>query len=67
MGLVITFVEGILSPTGIIFALNRLEGMVLGATVFLVITFLGGVIAGKEAMGLGDVKLMGALRIVFWT
>ena len=67
LGLVITFLEGILSPTGIIFALNRLEGMVLGATVFLVITFLGGVIAGKEAMGLGDVKLMGALRIVFWT
>ncbi len=34
-------------------ALNRLEGMVVGAIIFGMITLLGGLIAGKEAMGMG--------------
>lgn len=65
-GLLVTFFEGIVSKTGMTFALNRLEGMVFGAGIFFIITILGRFIAGKEAMGMGDVKLMGAIRIVFW-
>ena len=65
LGLLITFFEGILNPLGMTFALNRLEGMVIGAGIFLVITLLGGIIAGKEAMGMGDVKLMGAMGLFF--
>lgn len=66
VGLLVTFFEGIVSPTGMTFALNRLEGMFSGAGIFLIITLLGGIIAGKEAMGMGDVKLMGAIRTIFW-
>ena len=40
-------------------------GLVTGAGIFVVITLLGGLIAGKEAMGLGDVKFMGALGLYF--
>ena len=40
-------------------------GLVTGAGIFIVITLLGGLIAGKEAMGLGDVKFMGALGLYF--
>ena len=64
-GLLITFFEGINSPTGMTLALNRFEGMAAGAGIFLIITLLGGLIAGKEAMGMGDVKLMGALGLFF--
>ena len=47
------------------FAINMILGMFVGAGIFLVITLLGGLIAGKEAMGLGDVKLVGALGLFF--
>ncbi len=67
IGLLFIFFEGIVSPTGISFALNRLEGMALGAGVFLIITIIGALIAGKEAMGMGDVKLMGAIGLFFGT
>ena len=36
-----------------------------GGGIFLAITLLGGLVYGKEAMGLGDVKLMGALGLYF--
>lgn len=65
LGLIVTFFEGIISPIGMTFVLNRVEGMVCGALIFLAITFLGGLFAGKEAMGMGDVKLMGALGLFF--
>ena len=39
--------------------------MLAGAGIFLEITLLGGLVYGKEAMGLGDVKLMGALGLYF--
>ena len=39
--------------------------MLAGGGIFLIITLLGGLIYGKEAMGLGDVKLMGALGLYF--
>ncbi|MBP3596784.1 MAG: prepilin peptidase [Clostridia bacterium] len=46
-------------------AKDMLFGMFIGAGIFLTITLLGGLIAGKEAMGLGDVKFMGAIGLFF--
>lgn len=62
VGLVYTFIEGIIN---INIAIDMLLGMVVGAGIFLFITLVGGLIAGKEAMGFGDVKLMGALGLFF--
>ncbi len=67
IGILVTFVEGIITQNGLSFALNRLEGMLLGGGIFLVITLIGGLIAGKEALGFGDVKLMGAIGLFFGT
>ncbi len=39
--------------------------MLVGGGIFLIITLIGGLIAGKEAMGFGDVKFMGALGLYF--
>ena len=39
--------------------------MLAGGGIFLLITLLGGIFYGKEAMGFGDVKLMGALGLYF--
>ena len=58
----LTFILGI---TNINMATNLLLGMLAGGGIFLVIALLGGLIAGKEAMGFGDVKLMGALGLFF--
>ena len=42
-----------------------LLGMLAGGGIFLLITVIGGIFYGKEAMGFGDVKLMGALGLFF--
>ena len=39
--------------------------MFVGGGIFLLITVIGGMIYGKEAMGFGDVKMMGALGLLF--
>ncbi len=62
VGLAYTFLEGIIN---INIAIDMLLGMVAGAGIFLFITLVGGLIAGKEAMGFGDVKLMGGLGLFF--
>ena len=62
IGLVFVFLHGF---TNINIALNMLLGMFAGGGIFLLITLFGGLIAGKEAMGMGDVKLMGALGLYF--
>ncbi len=62
VGLIFVFIYGIFN---ISIAIDMLLGMLVGAGIFLFITLIGGAIAGKEAMGLGDVKLMGALGIFF--
>ena len=62
IGLVLTFIQGI---TNINIAIDMLLGMLAGGGIFLLITLLGGLVYGKEAMGLGDVKLMGALGLYF--
>ena len=62
IGLVFTFIHGL---SNVAISINMLLGMLAGGGIFLAITFIGGLIYGKEAMGLGDVKLMGALGLYF--
>ncbi len=62
IGLVIAVIGGI---SDINFAINAIEGMLVGGFTFLVITLIGGLIVGKEAMGYGDVKFMSALGLYF--
>jgi leader peptidase (prepilin peptidase)/N-methyltransferase len=62
IGLLFAFIEGIFN---INLAINDLLGGIVGAGIFLVITIIGGLIAGKEAMGFGDVKFMGAIGLYF--
>ena len=61
-GLIFVFLHGF---SNINIALNMFLGMLAGGGIFLLITLIGGLIAGKEAMGMGDVKLMGALGLYF--
>ena len=62
VGLVFAFIYGL---SDVAITLNMLVGMFVGAGIFLLITLIGGAIYGKEAMGFGDVKLMGALGLFF--
>lgn len=64
VGIIFTFIFGIRNLS---VAKDMLQGMFVGGGIFLLITLIGGLIAGKEAMGLGDVKLMGALGLYFGT
>lgn len=62
IGLLIAFAYG---WSNIAITIDMLLGMLAGGGIFLLITLIGGAIYGKEAMGLGDVKLMGALGLYF--
>lgn len=62
VGIVFAFVYGL---SNVAITINMLLGMLAGGGIFLLITLLGGLFYGKEAMGFGDVKLMGALGLFF--
>ena len=63
-GLVFTFLSGIIDITmGMNAFIDSMIGMLVGGGIFLLITLIGGAIAGKEAMGFGDVKLMATLGL----
>ena len=62
IGLVIAFLYGL---SDVAITINMALGMLAGGGIFLLITLIGGAIYGKEAMGFGDVKLMGALGLFF--
>ena len=62
IGLVIAFLYGL---SDVAITINMIFGALVGGGIFLLITLIGGAIYGKEAMGFGDVKLMGALGIYF--
>lgn len=62
VGLFLTFIYGMFNLN---IAKDMLLGMLVGGGIFLSITLLGGLVAGKEAMGLGDVKFMGAIGLFF--
>lgn len=61
-GLIFLFAAGIFNVN---IAINMFLGMIAGGGIFLLITLIGGMIAGKEAMGFGDVKLMAGLGLYF--
>ncbi len=62
VGIIFAFLYGLSS---VVITIDMLLGMLAGAGIFLLITLLGGLFYGKEAMGFGDVKLMGALGLFF--
>ena len=62
IGLLFTFIYGI---TNVNMAKDYILGMFAGVAIFGIITLLGKLISGKEAMGLGDVKFIGALGLYF--
>ena len=62
IGLVIAFLYGL---SDVAITINMILGMLVGAGIYLAITLIGGLVYGKEAMGFGDVKLMGALGLYF--
>ena len=61
-GLIIAFLYGM---SNVAITIDMLLGMLAGGGVFLIITLLGSLFFGKEALGFGDVKLMGALGLYF--
>ncbi len=62
IGILLTCLAGV---HNINIAVNMILGMLTGGGIFILITLIGGLIAGKEAMGFGDVKLMAALGLYF--
>ena len=62
VGIVFAFLYGL---SDVAITINMLLGMLAGGGIFLLITLVGGIFYGKEAMGFGDVKLMGALGLYF--
>lgn len=62
IGMVFAFLYGL---SDVAITINMLLGMLAGGGIFLLITVIGGIFYGKEAMGFGDVKLMGALGLFF--
>lgn len=65
IGIVFAFIAGVLNTKIAIIAIDMFLGMIAGGGIFLLITVIGGIIAGKEAMGFGDVKFMCALGLLF--
>lgn len=62
VGLVSMFIMGFANVN---IAFDKMLGLLIGGGIFLLITVIGGLIAGKEAMGFGDVKLMCGLGLIF--
>lgn len=62
LGIILLFAAGIFNVN---IAIDMFLGMLVGGGIFLLITLIGGLIAGKEAMGFGDVKLMVGLGLFF--
>lgn len=62
LGIILLFLAGIFNVN---IAIDMFLGMIAGGGIFLLITLVGGLIAGKEAMGFGDVKFMTALGLYF--
>ena len=62
IGIVIAFLYGI---SNVAITIDMLLGMVAGIVIFLIITLIGSFFYGKDAMGLGDIKFIGALGLYF--
>lgn len=62
IGLIFTFIYGTFN---INLAIDMLIGMIIGGGIFFLIALVGKLFSKKEAMGLGDVKLMVGLGLFF--
>lgn len=62
IGIILLFIAGIFNFN---IAIEMFLGLITGGGIFLLITVVGGLIAGKEAMGFGDVKFMCGIGIFF--
>ena len=62
IGIVIAFLYGV---SNVAITIDMLLGMVAGIVIFLVIALIGSLFYGKDAMGLGDIKFIGALGLYF--
>lgn len=62
IGIVIAFLYGI---SNIAITIDMLLGMLVGIVIFLVISLIGSLFYGNGAMGLGDIKFIGALGLYF--
>lgn len=62
LGLIIAFSYG---WSNIAITINMLLGMLAGGGIFLLIAVISKFIFGKDSVGFGDVKLMGALGLFF--
>ena len=62
IGIGIAFIYGI---SNIAITIDMLLGMIVGIVIFLVISLIGSLFYGKGAMGLGDIKFIGALGLYF--
>ncbi len=62
IGIIFAFLYGL---SDVAITINMLLGMLAGGGIFVLITLIGGAFFGKEAMGFGDVKLMGGLGLFF--
>jgi len=61
IGIIFTIIFGYMDFSIVI---NNIIGLIVGGAVFAIITLIGKLIANKETMGFGDVKLMAALGLV---
>lgn len=61
-GLIFSFIRGL---SNLNIAIEMWLGLIVGATIFLCLTYVGNIIFKKETMGFGDVKIMGALGLFF--
>lgn len=62
IGIIIAFLYGI---SNVAITIDMLLGAVAGIIIFLVIALIGSLFYGKDAMGLGDIKFIGALGLYF--
>ena len=62
VGIVIAFLYGF---SNVAITIDLLFGMLTGGAIFAIIALIGGMIYGKEAMGLGDAKFIAALGLYF--
>ena len=62
VGIVIAFLYGF---SNVAITIDLLFGMLAGGAIFAISALIGGMIYGKEAMGLGDVKFIAALGLYF--
>lgn len=61
-GIIIAFLYGF---SNIAITIDMLLGMVAGIAIFIIIALIGSLVYGKDAMGLGDIKFIGALGLYF--